>query len=120
NHLSLKYDALSKFDLENIWSKLYNCNTKFINLLESEIFDHVKPTNKNSDLAWKQFALWAFFAISPSIVKQIHSEIGIGMNNNKKLGAPKKCIIQNKKHPKTSKSGPQLQKLKIQDKAISI
>ncbi|CAG8619889.1 19720_t:CDS:2, partial [Gigaspora rosea] len=92
NTFSLKYDALSKFDLENIWSELYNSErslppqttqiihpilttfqipAEFIDLLESEIFDHTKPTNKNSDLAWKQFALWAFFAISPSIVKQI-------------------------------------------------
>ncbi|CAG8773799.1 21497_t:CDS:2 [Gigaspora margarita] len=47
--------------------------TEFIDLLESEIFDHVKPTNKNSDLAWKQFALWAFFATTPSIVKQIRN-----------------------------------------------
>ncbi|CAG8826204.1 15804_t:CDS:2, partial [Racocetra persica] len=31
---------------------------EFIDLLESEIFDHTKPTNKNSDLAWKQFTLW--------------------------------------------------------------
>ncbi|CAG8826852.1 3002_t:CDS:2, partial [Racocetra persica] len=46
---------------------------EFIDLLESEIFDHTKPTNKNSDLAWKQFTLWAFFAISSSIVKQIRN-----------------------------------------------
>ncbi|CAG8569277.1 928_t:CDS:1, partial [Dentiscutata heterogama] len=72
NTFSLKYDALSKFDLENIWSELYNSErlllpqttqiihlilttfqipAEFIDLLESEIFDYTKPTNKNSDLA---------------------------------------------------------------------
>lgn len=100
NTFTPKYDSLSNLNLENIWNELYNGDTsteserslppqttqiihpilnnfqvpaEFINLLESEIFDQAKLENKNSDLVWKQLALWAFFATSPSIGKQIRN-----------------------------------------------
>ncbi|CAG8715093.1 45928_t:CDS:2 [Gigaspora margarita] len=39
----------------------------------AKVFNHGEATNKNSNSAWKQFGLWAFFATSPTIDKQIRN-----------------------------------------------
>ncbi|CAG8475536.1 1384_t:CDS:2, partial [Gigaspora rosea] len=52
NTFFLNYDALSDFNLEIIWKELYDSDT---------------------NLLWKQFGLWAFFATSSYTGKQIRN-----------------------------------------------